>query len=234
MKPATINISILEDHQGVIDGYLFRIKEDKSLQIAGIARYGQDLEPMLAAHPTDLLILDLEVQISPANSNTFPIMQVIPKLIKKYPAMTILVISMHTQIVLIEKLVELGIGGYIAKNDSEAIQHLTQIIVTLRSGGVYFSPEAYTKLRSLKTRSSSSLLSPRQLEALSLCVAFPDSDTNDLAIRLGVSKSTFRNTLSDAYERLGVHTRRAAINYLQQLGLDETKREKDDNPKDDK
>jgi DNA-binding NarL/FixJ family response regulator len=159
-------------------------------------------------------------------------MQVIPKLIKKYPAMTILVISIHTQIVLIEKLVELGIGGYISKNDSEAIQHLTQIIVALKSGGVYFSPGAYTKLRSLKTRSTSSILAPRQIEALSLCVAFPDSDTDDLAIRLGVSSSTFRNLLSSAYKRLGVHTRRAAINYLQQLGLNDMDHKDDEDHKD--
>ena len=222
MKQNIINISILEDHQGIIDGYLFRLKDEKMLQIAGVARYGEELEPMLAAHPTDLLILDIEVQISPQDTNFFPIMQIIPKLIKKYPAMTILVISMHTQVVLIEKLVDYGIGGYIFKNDNEAIQRLAHIIVALKSGGVYFSQGVYTKLRSLKTRSTASLLSSRQLEALSLCVAFPDNTSDDLANRLGVSSSTFRNLLSNAYERLGVHTRSAAIAYLQKLGLNET------------
>lgn len=222
MKPETINISILEDHQGIIDGYLFRLKDEAGLHIAGISRYGQELEPMLAANRTDLLILDMEVQISPSDSGIFPILQVIPKLIKKYPHLVILVISMYSQIVLVEKLVELGVAGYIFKNDSEAIQHLAEIVVTLKNGGTYFSQGLFTKLRSLKTKSTSSLLSPRQLEALSLCVAFPDSTSDDLAIRLGVSSSTFRNTLSSAYVRLGVHTRRAAIAYLQKLGLENT------------
>lgn len=221
MKPAPINISILEDHQGIIDGYVFRLKDEKSLQIVGTALFADELEPMLAAHPTDLLIMDMQVPISQTNPEHFPIMQVIPRLITKYPAMTILIISMHTQIVLIERLVELGISGYIFKNDSEAIQQLANIIITLKNGGWFFSQGAYTKLRSLKTRATTSILSPRQLEALSLCVAFPDSTSDDLANRLGVSSSTFRNLLSNVYKRLGVHTRRAAIVYLQKLGMNE-------------
>ncbi|MCX6079180.1 MAG: response regulator transcription factor [Chloroflexi bacterium] len=221
MKTDKVNVSIMEDHQGIIDGYLYRLNNDKTLNIAGIARYGADLEPMLASTPTDIIILDMEVQISATDTSIFPILQTIPKLIKKYPKMTILVISMFSQIVLIERLVELGISGYIFKNDSEAIQNLAQVISTLSQGGTYFSQGIIPKLRSLNKQSSSSLLSPRQLEALSLCVAYPDNTTDDLAIRLGVSSSTFRNTLSSAYERLGVHTRRAAIAYFQKLGINE-------------
>jgi two-component system nitrate/nitrite response regulator NarL len=213
-------ISILEDHQGIIDGYLYRLKDEKSLEVTGIARFGEDLEPMLATNPTDILILDIEVPTSRGNLLPYPILQVIPKIKRAHPLVTILVISMHTEIVLVEKLVELGISGYIFKNDNESIMQLPRIIQILTSGGIYFSQGAYTKLRSLKNKSTSSLLSARQLEALSLCVAFPDSTTNDLAIRLGVSSSTFRNLLSNAYERLGVHTRRAAIAYLQRYGME--------------
>ncbi len=218
MKTGKINISIMEDHQGIIDGYLYRLNNEKTLQIAGIARYGSELEPMLAATPTDVLILDMEVQISANNSSIFPIIQTIPKLIKKYPEMTILVISMYSQIVLIERLVELGVSGYIFKSDSGAIQDLAQIIEKLQQGETYFSQGIIPKLRSLKKKSNSSLLSPRQVEALSLCVSYPDETSDHLASRLGVSNSTFRNTLSSAYDRLGVHTRRAAIEYLKKVG----------------
>ncbi len=219
MQINRINISIMEDHQGIIDGYLYRLSSESALFIAGIARYGSDLEPMLASNPTDVLILDMEVPISASNPGIFPVLQVIPKILKKNKGIKILIISMFSQIVLIEKLVELGIAGYIFKNDAGAIQDLAQIIVSLKNGGSYFSQGIIPKLRYLKTRSASTLLSPRQMEALSLCVAFPDSTSDDLAVRLGVSSSTFRNTLSAAYDRIGVHTRRAAIYYLQKMDL---------------
>lgn len=100
MKSNIINISIMEDHQGIIDGYNLRLQDETLFCIQGTARFGNELEPMLETHPPDLLILDLDVPVSQSNPNTFPTTQFIPKLTKKYPGMKILVISIHSQIVL--------------------------------------------------------------------------------------------------------------------------------------
>ena len=89
----------------------------------------------------------------------------------------------------------------------------------------FFSQGAFEKLRALKSDKSRTLLSPRQLEVLSLCVAFPDSSTKELADRLNVSPSTFRNLLSGAYIKLGVRTRIAAIVELRRLGIGTTEYE---------
>jgi DNA-binding CsgD family transcriptional regulator len=64
-----------------------------------------------------------------------------------------------------------------------------------------------------------SLLSKRQLEALSLCLSYPDSSTADLANKMSISNSTVRNLLSGAYIKLDVHTRIAAVTKARQLGL---------------
>jgi two-component system nitrate/nitrite response regulator NarL len=218
MKSNIINISILEDHQGIIDGYNLRLQDEKLFCIQETARFGNELDPMLETHPTDLLILDLDVPISQSNLNTFPTIQSIPKLTKKYPRLKILVISMHSQIVLVEKLIDLGISGYIFKSDADAIQNLAKIVLSIHRGETYFSQGVFTQLLSLKNRSAAAQLSPRQLEVLALCEEYPDSDSDELAKRLGISSSTFRNTLSSTYRRLGVHTRTAAVAYLQKLG----------------
>jgi two-component system, NarL family, nitrate/nitrite response regulator NarL len=219
MLPRKINISILEDHQSIIDGYLYRLNSDRRLNIAGIARFGGELEHMLSEYPTDVLILDLELPTSSDNPNPYPILNSIPRVKAKYPDLAILVISAHDQQVLVERLFNLGVRGYIFKNDHDAIEHLAETIITIQNGGVYFSQGAYEKLRSLKSDGSSPLLTQRQLEALSLCIAFPDSSTLELAQNLGVSHSTFRNLLSNAYKRLGVRTRTAAIAKLQKMGI---------------
>jgi DNA-binding CsgD family transcriptional regulator len=64
-----------------------------------------------------------------------------------------------------------------------------------------------------------SALSPRQLETLSLCQAYPNESTAQLAARLSIANSTLRNLLSGAYIKLDVHTRNAAITKASQLGL---------------
>jgi DNA-binding CsgD family transcriptional regulator len=62
-------------------------------------------------------------------------------------------------------------------------------------------------------------LTPRQLELLSLCAAYPDLSTAELAQKMSVSNSTVRNLLSSAYLRLNVHSRTAAIEKARDLGL---------------
>ena len=72
---------------------------------------------------------------------------------------------------------------------------------------------------SQKTTPTGERLSPRQLEALSLCAAYPDWTSADVAEKMSVSNSTVRNLLSSAYLRLGVHSRPAAIAIARQQGL---------------
>ena len=57
------------------------------------------------------------------------------------------------------------------------------------------------------------------MEALSLCAAFPDISTSELATELFIANSTARNLLSGAYLKLDVRTRTAAIAKARQLGL---------------
>jgi DNA-binding CsgD family transcriptional regulator len=62
-------------------------------------------------------------------------------------------------------------------------------------------------------------LAPRQLEVLSLCSAYPDSSTYELAVKMGVAHSTVRNLLSGAYLKLDVRNRTAAVVKARQMGL---------------
>ena len=112
--------------------------------------------------------------------------------------------------------VNAGISGYIFKDDQASIQQLAKIVEIVAGGGIYFSQGAY---RDLRGEQPESILTPRQLQALSLCAAQPDGDALALANKLGITGSTLRNLLSGAYLRLGVRTRAAAIAKAYQLGI---------------
>ena len=211
-----IHVAILDDHQSIIDGFTYRLAMDPEIQIVSTALFGEDLEPMVADNPVDVLLLDVSVPNSPEDHNPYPVLHTIPNLLKKYPGLNILVISMFTQRSLIEALVTAGISGYIFKDDQSSIQQLDKIVRTVANGGIYFSQGAFWD--SLK-ESTDPILTPRQLEALSLCASHPDGDTVFLANKLGVTGSTLRNLLSGCYLRLGVRTRAAAIAKAQHLGI---------------
>jgi two-component system nitrate/nitrite response regulator NarL len=219
MTDKPIKVAILEDHQGIIDGYLYRLNASSEIKVVATAYYGEDLESMLAAVPIDVLLMDINVPAHPGTPNPFPVLHLTRRLIQNYPNLNILVISILTHQTLIQALVDLGISGYIFKQDSESIRQLDSIVPMIARGGIYFSREADEKLRSDKSVPSGPSLTVRQLEALSLCAAYPDSSTSEIAGCLDVAASTLRNLLSNAYLRLDVRTRAAAIVRLQQLGL---------------
>lgn len=214
-----IRVTILEDHQSIIDGYLFRLSKIPEIEVVSTLLFGDDLEPTLEKIPTDVLLLDVNVPTSSDNRNPYPILYLIPKLLDLYPKLALLVISMYAERSLICAIMEAGASGYILKDDQTVIRDLGNVVVSIAHGGIHFSQKAHQLFLKNQTRKNTELLTIRQMEALSLCAAYPDYPTDELARKMSVTNSTFRNLLSGAYVRLGVHNRTAAIAKGRQLGI---------------
>jgi DNA-binding NarL/FixJ family response regulator len=216
---APIKLAILEDHQGIIDGYQYRLGGSAQVEIVGAVHFGSELEPLLESRPVDVLFLDVQVPTAPDNANPYPILHVISKLLQVYPRLHILAISMMTERSLIQAVIDAGASGYILKDDREAIEQLAAIVQSIATGGIYLSQLAAQQLRKTKTEGTEPMLTARQLEVLSLCAAYPDWSRAQLASHLSVRQSTVRNLLSNAYLRLEVRTLAAALAKARQLGL---------------
>ena len=185
-----IYVVILEDHQGIIDGYHFRLNNVEDIEVIATIGYGEDLEPVLAQHPVDLVLLDVSVPTSAENRNPYPILFVIPKLLKLYPNLTVLVVTMHNQRTLIRAILEAGATGYVLKDDQASIKELPSIIRLLVGGGIHLSQSAYQLVMNPQGSNLDQPLNARQLEALSLCAAYPDASTAELAERMNIEGST--------------------------------------------
>lgn len=205
----------MDDHQSIVDGYLYRLSQAPEIEVVRTLAYGEDLEPALQEQPVDVLILDVHVPVSRNNSNPYPILYTIPKLLQLYPDLEILVISMFGDRSLIRGVVEAGASGYILKNDSQIIQELGKAILSVANGDVCFSEKAWKIFLGKRDEP----FTTRQLEALSLCAAYPNSKTAELARKMTIANSTLRNLLSTVYIKLGVQTRAAAIAKARELGI---------------
>ena len=214
-----IRVTILDDHQSIVDGYRFRIGNSHRVQVVAAIGNGEELEPTLEKYLTDVLLLDIGVPTSAENSNPYPILHVIPTLLQKYPNLIILVISMHAERSIIRAVMEAGSSGYILKDDQTTLLDLENVVISVASGGIHLSRQANDLLLRGGKAEDEYLLSRRQREALSLCLAYPDNTTAELAKKMSISNSTIRNLLSGAYIKLGVRTRIAAVSRARQLGL---------------
>lgn len=219
MTTSKVHVGILDDHQSIIDGLAYRLGQTDEIEVVASAIYGDELESMLAKHHIDVMLLDLRVRTSPTNPKPFHVLPVIPQLLQRHPELSILVISMMADPAAIKLIMEAGASGYILKDDQSAFKDLGNVVLSVANGGIYFSKEAYDLYLQAEHNDTVNLLTPRQIEVLSLCDEDPDLTTADLAQKLSVSNSTVRNLLSSAYLRLGVHSRAGAIEKARELGL---------------
>lgn len=219
MPAEKVRVAILDDHQSIIDGYIYRLSNTPGIEVVATGNFGEELETVLSKHPADVLLLDLSVRTSPDNPNPFPILYLVPKLLQKYPNLNVLIISMFAEPGLMRSIMEAGASGYILKDDLSAFRELGNVVLSVAHGGIYFSKKAHSLYMQADATNGSDLLTPRQMEVISLCAAYPDASTSDLAQMMTVSNSTVRNLLSSLYLRLGVHSRTAAIEKAREMGL---------------
>ena len=213
-----IKVAILEDHQSVVDGYMFRLRDAKDMGIVGVAANGEALNILLQEQPDiRLLIMDVQVPVSADDPSFIPILYLAPKILEERPNIRILIISMFMSPSLVKELVEAGVSGYILKEDGVSIRSLPAIIRRIVHGETHFSEVIKEKLDGEMHNVLG--ITHRQLEILSLCAAYPDLSSDQLAERLGIVSSSLRTTLSDTYSRLKVHTKAAAISRAKDLGL---------------
>src|SRR5688572_13950785 len=138
-----IRVTILDDHQSIIDGYLYRLNTFPQIEVVATATFGEELEAIISKHPTDVLLLDIYVPTSKDNSNPYPVLFTIPKLLDLYPGLSILVITMHVERSLIRSVMETGASGYLLKDDQTMIRDLGNVILSVASGAIVFSQQAH-------------------------------------------------------------------------------------------
>ncbi|MEK6751014.1 MAG: response regulator transcription factor [Chloroflexota bacterium] len=212
-----IRVAILDDHQSIVDGYIYRLEKDPHIEVTATMSFGDELEATLMKNPADVLLLDVNVPASNENPNPYPILHAIPRLLQAHSNLNILVISMHAERGLIRAVMDAGASGYILKDDQAVLKELGSVVRTVAGEGIHFSQLAHELYA--KHLAAEEILTPRQLEVLSLCAAYPDDSTADLAKKLNISNSTLRNLLSGAYLKLNTHNRTGAIAKARQLGL---------------
>jgi len=214
-----IKVAVLDDHQGILFGYKYILETEEDIDIVATMMYGEDLEPFLDQNEIDVLILDIQVPTSQSNPNPFPILYLLPNLLSKYPHLAALIITMHAQRSMIHAIMEAGASGYVLKEDQAAIKSLPNLIRNVAEGGIYLSKHAYHEWVKSQQGDLNQPLTQRQLEVLSLCAAYPNSSTHELAYKMGIAHSTVRNLLSKSYLKLNVNNRAAAIAEAHRLGL---------------
>jgi len=211
------NLIIADDHKMFIDGLLSILKEAPEFSVATTFKNGAQVVKYLdinGVNDLHLLITDL----------TMPEMDGIElnKIVKeKYSSLKTLVVSMHIDGNMIDKLIRNNVDGYVPKNAEK--NELLEAIRTIVKGEKYFSTEikrAYTDTMFENKKQEEVKLTEREKEVLKLIAE--ENTTQEIADILFLSKHTIESYRKNLISKLQVKNLAGLTKHALKMGLLDT------------
>jgi DNA-binding NarL/FixJ family response regulator len=193
-----MNILIVDDHKILAEGLAELIKKTKKYTIEGVLTKGLDVLPFLETHQTELIILDLEM---PDISGIV----LSKEILKKYPGIKILILTMHTEPEYFEQLFNAGIMGYMNKNADR--NEISEALESIQAGNTYYSQNVITEYINYQKKPKSEKneelrITQREKDVLKLILE--GNTTLEICVKLCVTKNTVDSHRKNLLSKLGV------------------------------
>jgi DNA-binding NarL/FixJ family response regulator len=212
----TIRIIIADDHQLVIDGLKSLLKDVEGITIAAEANDGVELMNQLQFIPADLILLDF-------NMPRMNGLEVLAATRKKYPALRVIILSMHNERAIVQRTIDLGASGYVLKNADR--NELIEAIRQVAAGQRYFSGEVTLGLIQSRDSAGSSPgiadvlpdLTSREIEILRLVAE--GLSNKEISDRLFISHRTVDTHRTNIMRKIGVSNVAGLIRFAMRNGF---------------
>lgn len=196
MSAGRPRIFIADDHHLLVQA--LRTLLEPHFEVAGSALSGDELLAQLPAARADALLLDLQM---PGRSG----LDLLPELTRAYPALRILIVTMHVDRVLADAALLAGAHGFVPKDSP--VEELVVALHEVLAGRRYVSPQVPRVSNRVSMGASHlglSRLTPRQQEIVQLIGAGKTSE--QIADALGLSVYTIGFHRKNIRRVLGIDT----------------------------
>lgn len=185
MAAGVIRVAVVDDHPLVREGTAAIVARQEDMEIAGVAGSLEELRPILAAEPLDVLLLDLRL----GDESGFDLLRGAND--RPMPAVVVLTSYDYPQYA--DAAMRLGAAGFVVK--TAPTTELLDAIRRAAAGGLHYGVRPGAGV----------LLTAREREVVRLVV---DGASNDeIGGRLGISSRTVESHLRRLFERLDVASR---------------------------
>lgn len=124
-----ITVAIAEDHQSLVDGITLLLKYEEGISIVGTANDGEELIEVVRRKQPKVVLTDIKMPKKDGIAAT--------KLIKKeFPHTKVIAFSMFDQEEAIQRMLEVGVDGYLLKNSP--LEEVLAAIKSVARGTPYF------------------------------------------------------------------------------------------------
>lgn len=210
------NILIADDHAMVRDGLKNLVRQNDDYTVVGEAASGKEALTLFDSLKPDLVILD----ISMPDLNG---MEVSKHILGRNPEANIIILSMYDGEDYISRCLELGVKGYVVKNESGA--ELDYAIKSVLQGRNYFSRQAqdvifkkYSQtVGKKKQREELIKLTKREIEIIKLIAEGLTSQ--QMADKLFISPRTVETHRANLMKKVGVRNAIELVKKVESLEL---------------
>lgn len=209
-----IRLVIVDDHQLVREGLIKYLGLSPDIEVVAQAGCGEELLGTLRTTPADLLLLDMNM---PGVCGT----ELIRLLKGVYPALHILVLSMHDEMHVVSRIMKAGASGYIGKCCTQSA--LLEAIRKVSATGKYLAPEMAEQLAfagsspETKPDDPGLLLSERELQIFHMIV--DGKSLKEIAYELAISDKTVSTHKGHLLHKLGLKSVPDLVRYDMQAKL---------------
>jgi DNA-binding NarL/FixJ family response regulator len=219
VKP--IRVLLADDHNLVRAGIRALLQNVPEVQVVAEAANGRQVLGLVEKTKPDIVLMDIAMpELNGLDATT--------QLIKEYPKLRIIILSMHATEAFVLEALRAGASGYLLKG--AATPELGLAIQAVARGETYLSSavsghviEAFKRGPSGETRQGEEPgrvdtdLTPRQREVLQLIAE--GHSTKEIAEKLNISVKTAKTHRSELMRRLDLHDVAALVRYAMQIGL---------------
>ncbi|KRB56644.1 response regulator transcription factor [Flavobacterium sp. Root186] len=208
-----INLLIADDHTMFLQGIMSLLEQEPNITIVDTAINGIEALEIIKKGNIDFIILD----ISMPEMDGIELSKILKK---EHPNVRILIVSTHSNVMIISRLIRIGVNGYLLKNAEKS--ELLKAINTIASGENYFAEELEEKHLSNSSKiekqvSNLTELSSREKEILVLIAH--EYNTAEIAEKTFISLNTVNTHRRNLLSKLNAKNTAGLVKYAVENGL---------------
>jgi DNA-binding NarL/FixJ family response regulator len=210
-------VLVVDDHPIVRQGLALLINQEPDMLVCGEAEEAMGAMHVMAASKPDILIVDISL-------NGPDGIDLLKNIRNVYPAMPVLILSMHDESIYAERALRAGANGYIMKQ--EATEKVLVALRRILCGEIYVSDRIANKMLKRYITGSGTLrhssiadLSDRELEVFRLIGE--GHGTRQIAEELHLSIKTVESYQAHIKEKLSLRSARELMQHAIQWTMNE-------------
>ncbi|SRR6266540_2042206 len=202
-------VLVVDDHAVVRSGMVLLVSRQADLIVCGEAEDAAGALAAIATKKPDIIVVDLRLKNSDG-------LELVKNIKAQYPALPMLVFSMHEESVYAEQALRAGACGYLMKD--EALESLVTAIRRVVAGGIYLSERMASSLLQHQVRGRTDAgaspldrLTDRELQVLQLIGRW--HTTRQIAQQLHLSIKTVEHYREQIKAKLGLTSAAELVQY---------------------